>query len=130
MARSRARLAAACLSSASAWFSDWSRTSSSPPSMAVLASVSAARAWNRRLVMSDRSLARSMLPRPSASMSARFSRSTWMPAAAASANSTTNTARMAETAVVTLRFFRISIRLLHRHLGVSRRLWRCSLAIS
>ncbi len=78
--------------------------------MAVLASVSAARAWNSRLVMSARSLARSMLPRPSASMPARLSRSTTMPAAAATANSTTNNARMADNAVVTLMFFRISVR--------------------
>ena len=109
-ARRRARLAAACPSSASACASDWSRASSSPPSMAVLASVSAARAWNSRLVMSARSLARSMLPRPSASISARLSRSTAMPAAAARANSATNNARMADTAVVTLMFFRISVR--------------------
>ena len=38
--------------------------------------------WNNRLVMSARSLARSMLPLPSASISARLSRSTAMPAAA------------------------------------------------
>ncbi|MNI79364.1 hypothetical protein D3C73_1358160 [compost metagenome] len=76
-----------------------------------MASASAARAWNSRLVMSARSLARSMLPRPRASMSARLSRNTAMPAAAAIANSNTNNARMADTAVVTLRFFRISIRL-------------------
>gem|GEM_PF-5518167 len=112
LARSRARLAAACLSSPSAWASDALRASSSPPSIAVLASVSAARAWNRRLVMSARSLALSMLPRPRASISARLSRRTVMPAAAASANSTTNKARMADSAVVTLRFFRISIRVL------------------
>ncbi|MNY44428.1 hypothetical protein D3C86_1794580 [compost metagenome] len=60
--------------------------------------------------MSARSLARSMLPRPKASISARLSRSTAMPAAAATANSTTNNARMADNAVVTLRFFRISVR--------------------
>ncbi|MNT45899.1 hypothetical protein D3C72_1825120 [compost metagenome] len=78
--------------------------------MLVLASASAARAWNSRLVMSARSLARSMLPRPSASISARLSRRTVMPAPATTANSTTNSARMADNAVVTLRFFRISIR--------------------
>ncbi|MOA18631.1 hypothetical protein D3C78_1389650 [compost metagenome] len=52
-----------------------------------------------------------MLPRPRASMSARLLRNTAMPAAAAIANNNTNNARMADTAVVTLRFFRISIRL-------------------
>ncbi|AMS59087.1 hypothetical protein WU24_14205 [Bordetella pertussis] len=110
MARRRSWLARTCSSSVAACARAASRCSSSPPSIYVLASASTARAWNSQLVVSPRSLARSILPRPRASMAAWLSRSTATPAPAAAANNSTKNASVADSAAASLSFFRIGIR--------------------